>query len=742
AVVEAAFNATAAGAFRELDLSGEGRIDALLMDETQIQGVEAGFQVHRTGEGGWTRGSAELRVDRFQNASFSLQSLDAEMDLVEEGTELSLNASAILDENREGRLSARVEDVQGSSAVRLEELEFRADEDEWKLMQPARISLSRGVEIDSLILEAGDQAVRVHGRIGSTGPLSLAVEMERFRLGTITDFLGVPGLLGQVSGSLALTGTAEAPNMEVQAQADLDPEDTDSSHVELSAGYADRSLDFEVRADMAEGRGFRADGAIPISFSLSDTARGLLDGEAMEVEARVDSLPLTWVGLFLSPETVRRLRGVAHGSFQLQGSPGDPYLVGDLALHQVAVGLPALGVGYRNGEARLRFREDLIHLDTLTVRSGDGSLNGSGTVTIASLKEPEYDLSIRIRDFRAMASSGVDAAVSGDLRISGTSLQPSVVGDVEVRRADIYLDDLTSSQGVETVPLSEEDYRELARVFGYRRPSSTPDTSPGLFQNASLELEVDLMRDSWIRQRTNPEMAVQFSGNLSVRKAPGDPLRLVGQVSAVSERSYVEQFGRRFSLTQGELVFQGAPMATRLDLRAEYEVPSRDNPQAPEVTIALDITGTPEDLRLDLSSSPPLEASDMVSYLAVGRPAGRSMGGGGGGLTETGGALALGSLSGAVEAYAREQVGLDVVEITTDGLDGVTLLAGRYVSPELYLGIRQPISLQRGSGESSERAADPEIELEFQAIRWLLLNLQAGGRSGVEFFVRSRISYE
>jgi hypothetical protein len=133
----------------------------------------------------------------------------------------------------------------------------------------------------------------------------------------------------------------------------------------------------------------------------------------------------------------------------------------------------------------------------------------------------------------------------------------------------------------------------------------------------------------------------------------------------------------------------------------------------------------------------------MVAYLVTGRPASQSLSGGGeGSLTDAGGALALGRLSGAVESYAREQVGLDVVEVTTDGLDGVTLLAGRYLSPSLYLGVRQPISMQRSSEDPTQRAPNTELELEFQAVRWLLLNLRAGGRLGVEFYVRSRIAYD
>jgi hypothetical protein len=133
-----------------------------------------------------------------------------------------------------------------------------------------------------------------------------------------------------------------------------------------------------------------------------------------------------------------------------------------------------------------------------------------------------------------------------------------------------------------------------------------------------------------------------------------------------------------------------------------------------------------------------------VAYIVTGRPAAETLGGSdeGGSLTDAGEAFALGRLSGAVEAYAREQVGLDVVEITTDGLQGMILVAGRYVSPSLYLGIRQPLSLQRSSGDASERPPEPELEVELEALRWLLVNLQVGGRSGLELFLRSRIAYD
>jgi translocation and assembly module TamB len=442
----------------------------------------------------------------------------------------------------------------------------------------------------------------------------------------------------------------------------------------------------------------------------------------------------------------RDLQGVVSGSARVAGTPGEPELTGSMRLGRASLEIPDLGVRAREGQARVTLKEEEVRIDSLRIRSGDGVLRGSGAVAFSRMEPPGFDLTFRTDQFEALSRSDMNATVSGQMQVSGTAEAPSLTGRVEVARGELYLGDLVSSSNVEPVILEEEDYRELARVFGYRPPSAMGSPS-NLWDSTAVDLDVRLGRASWIRQRSNPEMAVQFTGQLEVNKERGDSLRLLGRVEGVPGRSYVEQFGRRFTLASGELAFRGPPAATEIDLSAEYEVPSRDNPDAPEVVITLDLDGTADDLNLELSSTPRLAASDVVSYLVAGRPANqvlasRDDGGGGGGLTGAGGALALAQVSAAVETYAREEVGLDVVEITTDGLDGVTLLAGRYLSPDLYLGIRQPLSFQRASGDTSERTPNPEVELELEAVRWLLLNLQAGGSSGVELFVRSRIAYE
>jgi hypothetical protein len=138
-----------------------------------------------------------------------------------------------------------------------------------------------------------------------------------------------------------------------------------------------------------------------------------------------------------------------------------------------------------------------------------------------------------------------------------------------------------------------------------------------------------------------------------------------------------------------------------------------------------------------------MENADIVSYIATGRPASRALdlgGNGTGSATTAGAAFALDRASGLIETVAQQQLGLDVIEVRRDGLEGATLIAGRYVSPTLYLGFKQPIALREGAETGLGDKGQTAVEIELQAYRWLLLNLQTGGNA-LQFFLRARHGY-
>jgi len=741
AVGEAGVDVTASGSLNRLTVEGDARITALLFGDIRVQGVEVTGTGRRTAEDGWVEGEAHLMVDRLQLPTAPVQRLDVDATLESDG-EVALSASAVIDQRRDAELSARVDDMAAPGAVTLERFSFRADQDRWTLAEPTRLSVQNGFRVDSLRLSSDGQTIRVAGELPIRGPLDLRADVQQFEIATVADLLGFPDLRGRVSGSLDVGGTAAAPIVESSLRSRLEPRGAPAADVSATLDYREGTATVDASAELDAGGALRGRAELPMELSMSAPAPGLTEDAPIRMRVRADSFPANWFEPWVDASTMRNLEGRLDGEMRVTGTPTDPSLDGSLTLRRGGVRFPALGTRYEGIVAGLGLSGTRIAIDSARAESGDGTLTGSGSIEVEELSRPEYDLRISADRFEVMNTSAVQASVSGQIDLEGPLDAPRIVGSIDVEGGDLYLGDLVEGANVEDVRLSEEEWEELARVFGYERPGRGMRESP-FMETATLDLDVRLGRASWLRQRANPELAVQFTGELSVEKQPGDSLRLAGTVEAVPDRSWVEQFGRRFSIEEGQLNLRGAPEDTRIEATAQYVVPSRDNPGQPEVIISLAITGTPGDLQLELSSTPTLEASDMVSYLVTGRPASQALSGGGEGtLSGTGRALALGRLSSAVEAYAREEVGLDVVEITTTGLEGVTLLAGRYVSPDLYLGIRQPISLEGSSDETSEQAPTPEVELEFQAIRWLLLNVRAGGRSGVEFFVRTRIAYE
>jgi translocation and assembly module TamB len=107
-----------------------------------------------------------------------------------------------------------------------------------------------------------------------------------------------------------------------------------------------------------------------------------------------------------------------------------------------------------------------------------------------------------------------------------------------------------AATGVQAVELTEADLKMLDENFGYRpRLEKGPRTS--LLDAAKLGVVVEAGRDTWVRRRASPRLALEMSGSLDIRKQPRAPIEIFGRLEVLPQRSYAEQFGRRFDLETG-----------------------------------------------------------------------------------------------------------------------------------------------------------------------------------------------
>jgi hypothetical protein len=80
------------------------------------------------------------------------------------------------------------------------------------------------------------------------------------------------------------------------------------------------------------------------------------------------------------------------------------------------------------------------------------------------------------------------------------------------------------------------------------------------------------------------------------------------------------------------------------------------------------------------------------------------------------------------------------MNLNSPSLRGATLVAGKYLSPRLYVGFAQPVMPQEGDGLPLGDERSSEIEVEYQALRGLLFNIE-GSDSALRIFLRGRLAY-
>jgi len=173
-------------------------------------------------------------------------------------------------------------------------------------------------------------------------------------------------------------------------------------------------------------------------------------------------------------------------------------------------------------------------------------------------------------------------------------------------------------------------------------------------------------------------------------------------------------------------------------LMAKYEIASTRDSNDPAAVIHASVRGPFDDLRLTWTSEPARDESDIVTALVTGRgfeattPDAEATAG-------AGTAIAVGQAAGMMEDLGSG-IGLDVLQIQMDGVRGATIVAGRYMNPKTYVGLRQATTFESQPTDASTTGSNSEVELEYKLLDWLVLNLQ-GGVSDVRAMLGSRYEY-
>jgi translocation and assembly module TamB len=365
-------------------------------------------------------------------------------------------------------------------------------------------------------------------------------------------------------------------------------------------------------------------------------------------------------------------QGTLTADLALGGTVADPRVTGSAALRQARVDVPRYGLELREIDVAAQGQGDEPFRLNGSLKSGGGTLTLAGE---AARDGQPARLTVQGRRFVASDTKEARVIVSPDVQVVLEGQKLAVTGEVVVPEAEI-----AQQKRQATIPISDD--------VVILPPSEEEAEAANKQMEISARVRVVLGEEVEVAASG---FTGRLEGSLLVIDQPGKTTLGVGELEV--KNGVYKAYGQNLTIDRGRLVFAGGPIDNPgLDLRAYRE--------ADDGTIAgVNIRGTLEAPETTIYSDPPMDQSEALAYLLLGRPLGQAS-------PEEGNLVAnaansLGVKGGNLLAKKlASRFGLEEARVESEGgLDEARLVVGRYLSPKLYVtygfGLFEPLSTLR-----------------------------------------------
>jgi translocation and assembly module TamB len=412
-------------------------------------------------------------------------------------------------------------------------------------------------------------------------------------------------------------------------------------------------------------------GVLDLAASVASTSDG-----SVRVNARIDdvrardstiggSIDVQWPDLgflaLLSPD-LGQVAGTLSGSLAIAGTVDEPTVDGRALWSEGRVSVPEWGLVVEGIEATATSADGRALAFDARGRVGEGQLSLTGTTALDPARGWPTRLALKGADLLAVQLPDAQVYVSPDLGIDVALPDIRVTGIVRLPRAAIEISALPA-QAVAPSP--------DAVVHG----EVADEVSRPLRLTANIELALgDDVRYTGLNLETKVSGGMRLDAEAGRSPTASGTLTLAGVYNA---------YGQKLDLERGNLLFTGPLDNPGLDVRAVRAIePTAASGE--QTRVGVELAGMLKSPRTRIFSTPAMSEADALSYLLLGRPLN------GTGSEETAtlqtAAITMG-LQQALPAVQRigESLGLDEFSVQTTDTDAGALMAGKYLSPKLYI---------------------------------------------------------
>jgi translocation and assembly module TamB len=566
-----------------------------------------------------------------------------------------------------------------------------------RLLGPARISMANGLSVEGLRLGVQQALLEVNGRLSPTLDMTARVQALPVSMAGMVD----PRLKaeGTITGDARLSGSTARPSGTIHVTAR--GLRLASIGRALPAASIDATVDLQGTAAHVDLRTEAGSSHLALTGSAGLTGARALD---LRTTAIVD---LGMANPLLTAQG-RRVRGRLMLDATVGGTAQAPRITGTAQLadgqyRDFTQGFDLSAIG-----GRVQADGGTIRIASLTAKAGPGTIDVSGSADLTAPGIP-VDITVTAHRARPVASQELTADLDANLTIRG-QVQGGLTaaGTVFIRRAEIQIPE----QMPPSIPVLN------VRVPGQQPP---PPSSPG--PSIALNLTIAAPQQIFIRGRG---VDAEVGGRITLT---GTTTQLVPTGGFELRRGSFSFAGQTLTFSSGNVSFNGGSLT-------DPSVDLISTVNTGQVTASLEISGTANHLKITLSSTPPLEQDQILSYLLYGQPTAKL-----GPLEVAQIAAALAQLSGAGPSggnpldSVRKALGLDRLSVG----QGSRLQAGRYIARNVYVGAQQSIN---GTGTQAVVQIDLARGLKLQATAGTGSTQSATGVAGSSDAASVGITYQ
>ena len=290
--------------------------------------------------------------------------------------------------------------------------------------------------------------------------------------------------------------------------------------------------------------------------------------------------------------------GISSLDATVRGTRQEPQLNGRLIFSNASFFLRDVSNGLENVSGRVLFDKTRARIESFSAESGGGRIGLTGFVSFE--RDLGYQLQARLDNVRVRYPAGVSTAVNASLGLTGSRARSLLSGAVTIIRANI------SAQ------------TDIGTMLTESQKASAPVHIVNEFlREMQFDVRIDTAQDAELT--TSLTQNVQTELNLRVRGTPARPA-VLGRLAFT--QGEINFFGSKYIIDRGEVNFFNP---TKVEPVINFDLQTRVR----GVLVTLTFAGPASKINLAYRSDPPLQPSEIVALLAVGRtPTGGVVGGG------------------------------------------------------------------------------------------------------------------